>query len=135
MRTGLDTGFFIALYQGKEEAVNLWERLQEKDLVVCILSGYEFFKVLMRKGEPMRELEEFWRSIEEACEILPVDGEAIREAAKLERTYQLGGLDSLILTVLLGGGCREILTTDSRWEKAFKKRKNIKIKVFLKRKK
>ncbi len=130
MRTGLDSGFFIALYQGREEALNLWEKLQDEDLIACILSGYEFFKVLMSRGEPMRELEEFWHTVEDACEILPVDGKAIREAAKLERTYCLGGLDSLILATLLNGGCRRILTTDGKWKKISKTKKT-KIEIFL----
>ncbi len=131
MKTGLDSGFFIALYQGNEEAVIRWERFQEEDLVACILSGYEFFKVLMSQGEPMQELEEFWHTMEEAIEILPVDRKSIREAAKIQRTFDLGALDSLILAVLLNGGCGEILTTDSNWEK-LSEAKKVKIKIFLK---
>ena len=130
MRIGLDTGFFISLYQGNEETAVLWQKFVDRDeeLLVCVLSGYEFFRVLMRRGEPMNELEEFWETIEAACEVIPVDGKTVREAAKLENTYHLGGLDSLILAVLLGNGCREILTTDSRW-KPISKKKRVKIKI------
>ncbi len=130
MRIGLDSGFFIKLYQGDEEVVALWEKLTEKDeeLVACVLSGYEFFRVLMRRGEPMKELEDFWQTMERACEVIPVNGKTVREAARLESTYHLGGLDSLILAVLLGSGCREIFTTDSRW-KPISRSKKVKIRI------
>jgi len=130
MRIGLDSGFFIKLYQGNEHVVALWEKMMEKDeeLVACVLSGYEFFRVLLRRGEPMKELEEFWQTMEAACELIPVDGKSVREAARLESTYHLGGLDSLILAVLLESGCREIFTTDSKW-KPISRRKKVKIRI------
>ncbi len=130
MKIGLDTGFFIYLYQGNEEIVALWEKMmeQDEDLVTCVLSGYEFYRVLLRHGEAMKELEEFWQAIEAACDVKPVQGDSIKRAAKLENTYHLGGLDSLILAVLLESGCREILTTDSKW-KSISRSKKVKVKI------
>ena len=117
MKIGLDTGFLLGFYLQDEEVLRWWERIMEKNWVpvTSILCGYEFFKVLLVRGYGFKELEEFWRKLENACEVIEVSSEQIREGARLEVRYRLGAMDSLILAGLLEAGCREVFTTDGRW--------------------
>ena len=118
MKIGLDTGFLLGFYLRDGGVLKWWERIMEKGWlpVTSILCGYEFFKVLLVRGYGFEELEEFWGKFENACEVIGVSREQIREGARLEARYRLGAMDSLIVAGLLEAGCREVFTTDGRWK-------------------
>ncbi|HIC96999.1 MAG TPA: type II toxin-antitoxin system VapC family toxin [Aquificaceae bacterium] len=123
MKIGLDTGFILGFYLQDEGVLRWWERIMEKGWVpvTSILCGYEFFKVLLVRGYRFEELEEFWRKLENACEVVEVSGGQIREGARLEARYRLGAMDSLILAGFLEAGCRKVFTTDGRWKERVRK--------------
>lgn len=111
MLTGVDTGFFFALEQEDPVAVSIWE---DRDIATSAIVLYELQKKLMQKRF------EDWRTILEDIKrsvfVIPVTTDIALKAGNIAHTTGMPGLDVLILSSLLGAGCKEIYTIDSHFE-------------------
>jgi len=110
---GLDTGFFIELMNGNQQAVNLWKSCldDEVDLAVSALSLFEIER-LGFKGK-LKEADTVLDAIHGVTSVVWLDQEILSQAARLSHGLGIPAVDSLILASLVCSGCYEVYTTDS----------------------
>lgn len=113
---GLDTGFFVELMNGNEEAVSLWKSCinDEVELVVSSLSLFEI-EGLGLKGK-LREWEAILDAIQSVTLVVWLERDTLSLAARLSHGLGIPAIDSLILSCLVSQDCTEIYTTDSHLE-------------------
>lgn len=110
---GLDTGFFIELMNGNEEAINLWKSGldDEVEFAVSALSLFEIERLGL-KGK-LKKSDAVLDAINGVTSVVWLDSEILSHAAGLSHGLGIPAMDSLILTSLITNGCTEIYTTDS----------------------
>lgn len=116
MTSGLDTGFFLRLLEGRAEAVRLWLELLEGDqaAVVSCLSLFELDRLGLKGKIERRAAETAQDAIVAVCEVVWINSlENLREAARIAHGAGIPAVDALILAGLLAAGAERILTTDS----------------------
>jgi predicted nucleic acid-binding protein len=114
--TGLDTGFFLELMNGNQEAVGLWKACldDEVELVVSSLTLFEIERLgLQGKVEDHVEILD---AIDSVTFVVWPDRVMLSHAARLSHGLGIPAMDSLILACLLSNECKEIYTTDSHFE-------------------
>jgi predicted nucleic acid-binding protein len=113
---GLDTGFFIELVNGNEQAVTLWRScLDDKvELVVSCLTLFEIERLGL-KGK-LRETDTILEAISAVAVVVWPNREILSRAARLSHGLGISALDSLILASLTSREVNEIYTTDSDLE-------------------
>lgn len=113
---GLDTGFFVELMNGNEEAVSLWKSClnYEVELVVSSLTLFEIERLGL-KGK-LKEWEAIRDAIESVTVVVWLDQDMLSLAARLSHGLGIPAVDSLILSCLVSQDCTEIYTTDSHLE-------------------
>jgi len=101
-RVGLDTGFFIKVFEGDEQVVRVWKRLFHK----------------------LGRMEE-WDGVREAillnCEVVPVDVEVAENGASISHGTGLPSVDALIYAGLKGAD--KFYTADRSFDVLRRKRK------------
>jgi len=113
---GLDTGFFVELMNGNEQAVSLWQScLDDKvDLVVSCLTLFEIERLGL-KGK-LSGIDTIIDAIHGVTFVVWLDREILGRAAGLSHGAGIPALDSLILASLISRDVSEIYTTDSDFE-------------------
>lgn len=116
MTIGLDTGFFLELLSGHQEAVDLWKAgvNDEVDLVLSCLSLFEIERLGLKGA--IRSAEVILESINGMCEVVWLDRNILSQGAHLSHGLGIPAMDSLILASLAAGDCAEIWTTDRHFE-------------------
>ena len=119
---GLDTGYFVRLVDGDQEAVRVWKGLVEgtQDACVSCVSLFELKRLGLKGAMP--EHETLCEGIMAVCEVVWIDSaRMLSSAAKLSHGLGMPAADSLILAGLLARGARTIYTTDRHLE-AYRKK-------------
>ena len=113
---GLDTGFFIELMNGNEEAVDIWKSCldDEVDLVVSSLSLFEIERLGL-KGK-LKDWEAILDAIDAVTLVVWLERDMLSLAARFSHCLGSPAVDSLILACLVSNECTEIYTTDSHLE-------------------
>lgn len=113
---GLDTGFFIELMNGRQEAVALWKSAleDEVELVVSALTVFEIERLGL-KGK-LRDWELVVNAIENVTLVAYLARESLSLGARLSHGLGIPAIDSLILASLVSSDAYEIWTTDSHFE-------------------
>jgi predicted nucleic acid-binding protein len=113
---GLDTGFFIELMNGNEEAVDLWKSCldDEVELVVSSLSLFEIERLGL-KGK-LKDWEAILDAIDSVTLVVWPERDMLSLAARFSHGLGIPAVDSLILACLVSNQCTEIHTTDSHLE-------------------
>lgn len=113
---GLDTGFFIELMNGNEEAVNLWRACLDDDveLVVSSLSLFEIERLGL-KGK-LHHCEAILDAIESVTLVVWLARDILTLAARFSDGPGIPAMDSLILACLVSNDCTDIYTTDAHLE-------------------
>ncbi len=113
---GLDTGFFLELVSGNEQAVSLWQScLDDKvELVVSCLTLFEIERLGL-KGK-LGGIDTILDAILGVTLVVWPDREILGRAARLSHGLGIPALDSLILASLTSRDVSEIYTTDSDLE-------------------
>ncbi|MFC1833779.1 type II toxin-antitoxin system VapC family toxin [Thermodesulfobacteriota bacterium] len=113
---GLDTGFFVELMNGNEEAVALWRSAinDEVDLVVSCLSLFEIERLGV-KGK-LRDAQAVLEAVNGVTDVVWLNEEILSRAAGLTHGVGLPSMDSLILASLLSRDVGDIYTTDAHFE-------------------
>ena len=113
---GLDTGFFLGLVNGNNEATKLWESCIDGhvDFTVSALSLFEVERLGL-KGK-LKNVEAVLDAITDVTSVVRLDREILSEAARLSHGLKIPAVDSLILASLVSVDCSEIYTTDSHLE-------------------
>jgi predicted nucleic acid-binding protein len=113
---GLDTGFFIELLNGNEEAVSLWKSGldDEVELVVSSLTLFEIERLGL-KGK-LRGIDTILDAIQGVTSVVWLDLGILSLAARLSHGLGVPAVDSLILASLVSWDAREIWTTDAHFE-------------------
>ena len=130
----LDTTFIIDFLKSKQEAINKYKELKDKDLVTTHINVYETKSGIYRKFsedtiiKELSVLDDFMSFIK----ILHVNMNSVEEAAKINgRLIKNGGiiddLDILIAGICLSNGCSAILTKN---KKHFDKIKGLKVETY-----
>ena len=94
---GLDTGFFIKVFEGEEESVRIWNSVVEGELkaITSSLVLFELKRLFHRLGKIER-----WDEVREAillnCEVVSVDVEVAQEGASVSHGTGLPAIDALI---------------------------------------
>lgn len=113
---GLDTGFFLELMNGNEEAVNLWKSClaDEVELVVGSLTLFEIERLGL-KGR-LKTSGAILEAIHAVTLVVWPDREILSFAARLSHGLGIPALDSMILASLVSSEVTEIYTTDPHLE-------------------
>jgi predicted nucleic acid-binding protein len=113
---GLDTGFFLELVSGNEQAVSLWQScLDDKvELVVSCLTLFEIERLGL-KGK-LGGIDTILDAIHGVTLVVWPDREILGRSARLSHGLGIPALDSLILASLTSRDVSEIYTTDSDLE-------------------
>jgi len=113
---GLDTGFFLELVNGNDEATRLWKSCldDQVDFAVSALSLFEVERLGL-KGK-LRNVEAVLSAINDVTSVVWPDQEILSKAARLSHGLGIPAVDSLILASLVSVDCSEIYTTDSHFE-------------------
>ncbi len=117
---GLDTGYFVALIEGRREPTQVWERLIEGgDEATCsALSMYELERLALRGVIDRDAVHLLRHSIPAIVRVRWVDEvDLLSEAAGLTQGLGLAAMDSLILACLLAEDATTIYTTDTDFER------------------
>lgn len=116
MIVGLDTGFFVRLLQGREEAWRTWRRIvdgEDAGAVSC-LSLYELAKLGLRGALSREAVETLVSELPHVCRVVWIEGpDLLDRAARVSHGAGLSMADALILATLLQAGADEIHTTDA----------------------
>jgi predicted nucleic acid-binding protein len=113
---GLDTGFFLELINGNEEAVSLWRSAVNDDveLVVSCLTLFEIERLGL-KGM-LRDWETVLEAIHGVTLVVWLDRDVLSHSNRLSYGTGIPSMDTLILASLLSRDVGEIYTTDSDLE-------------------
>ena len=113
---GLDTGFFLELSSGNDEAIRLWKSCldDEVDFAVSALSLFEVERLGL-KGK-LKNVEAVLDAINDVTSVVWLDQAILSNAARLSHGLGIPAVDSLILASLVSVDCSEIYTTDSHLE-------------------
>jgi len=113
---GLDTGFFIELMNGNDEAIRLWKSCldEEVELVVSSLTLFEIERLGL-KGR-LRDADAILDAIHSVTLVAWLDRDMLSVAARLSHGLGIPAMDSLILVCLISNNCTEIYTTDAHLE-------------------
>jgi predicted nucleic acid-binding protein len=113
---GLDTGFFLELVNGNNEATRLWELCldDQVDFAVSALSLFEVERLGL-KGK-LKHVEAVLNAINDVTSVVWPDQEILSKGARLSHGLGIPAVDSLILASLVSVDCSEIYTTDSHLE-------------------
>ncbi len=113
---GLDTGFFIELMNGNEEAVSLWKSClnDEVELVVSSLTLFEIERLGL-KGK-LRDSEAILDAIDSVTLVVWLEPDMLSLAARFSHGLGIPAMDSLILASLVSNDCTDIYTTDTHLE-------------------
>ena len=121
---GLDTGFFIRLLEGSEEAVRLWERVIDGELkaITSTLVLFELRRIFLKLGKS-----EEWDDVKSAivlnCEVVPIDIGVAEEGASVSHGTGLPAVDALIYTCIRNA--ERFYTTDRSFEVLRKKKPRV----------
>lgn len=113
---GLDTGFFIELMNGNEEAVSLWKSCLD-DQVELVVSALTLFEIerLGLKGN-LKDSEAILDAIDSVTLVVWLERDILSLAARFSHGLGIPAVDSLILASLVSHDCSEIYTTDAHLE-------------------
>jgi len=113
--TGLDTGFFVELLKGNDQAVEKWKNIVdgETDAVVCSLTIYELKRLSLKGGLAIAVVQLTIKAIMAVCQVVWIDDcELLDAAARLSHGNDIPAVDAIILASLLQAGVRTIYSTD-----------------------
>ncbi len=122
--TGLDTGFFVELLKGNDQAVEKWKNIVdgETDAVVCSLTIYELTRLALKGGLAIAAVQLTIEAIMAVCQVVWInDCEVLDAAARLAHGNDIPAVDAIILASLLQAGVRTIYSTDIHLQ-SFKKK-------------
>lgn len=113
---GLDTGFFIELMSGNEEAVNLWKSCldDEVELAVSSLTLFEIERLGL-KGK-LKDSEAILEALDSVTLVVWLERDMLSLAARFSHGLGIPAMGSLILACLVSNDCTEIYTTDAHLE-------------------
>jgi len=119
MPVGVDTSFFFAVEADHPVALNIWNN---EAIVISSITIFELQrKLLTGKFKGYHLLAQIERSVE----IINVTAAIAKKAAFISHTFGIHGFDSLIISSLVGAGCKKIYSGDPHFEDF--KEKNVKI--------
>ena len=113
--TGLDTGFFVELLKGNDQAVEKWKNIVdgETDAVVCSLTIYELKRLSLKGGLAIAAVQLTIKAIMAVCQVVWIDDcELLDAAARLSHGNDIPAVDAIILASLLQAGAHTIYSTD-----------------------
>jgi predicted nucleic acid-binding protein len=113
--TGLDTGFFVELLKGNDQAVEKWKSFVdgETDAVVCSLTIYELKRLALKGGLAIAAVQLTIEAIMAVCQVVWInDCDMLDAAARLAHGNDIPAVDALILASLLQAGAHTIYSTD-----------------------
>ncbi|HUU04594.1 MAG TPA: PIN domain-containing protein [Patescibacteria group bacterium] len=122
--TGLDSGFFVELLKGNDQAVAKWKNIVdgETDAAVCSLTIYELKRLTLKGGLTVAAVQLTIEAILAVCQVVWIDNcEVLDDAARLSHGNDIPTVDAIILASLLQAGVRTIYSTD-RHLQSFKKK-------------
>lgn len=113
--TALDTGFFLRLLEGHEEAGALWRALAEGEGVGVVsgLSLVELLRLRLKGALAKEDSELLLQAIPAVCRVVWPDWTIGERAARLSHGLYLPLVDALVLATALEAGARELWTTDT----------------------
>lgn len=112
---GVDTGFFIALMRGNEQARTLLHDLRREKLraIVSVLCLGELLYILYREGRG-NESAKIIRGIAGTMRIVNLDLEIVEEGAKIKDAKKIPYVYSLIGATAIVNGCKKLYTADTQ---------------------
>jgi len=115
MKIGFDTGFFVELFRGRKEAVEVWEKVVEGEYeaFVSCLTLYELNRLALKGKLSGSSINAVVEALVNASVVVWItDADVCRRAASLSHELGIPSVDALILSCLAGKGVQEIYTTD-----------------------
>lgn len=124
---GFDTGFFLKLWVGNQQAKEVWEEIENNNRqgAVSVITLYELRKLSLRKLVRI-DFEKAKGMITEILSVIQITPEIADKSAFLSHGVGIHMADAIILTSLLEAECKEIYTDNISHLGEYKK-KGIKI--------
>lgn len=122
---GLDTGFFIRLFENNKQAVNVWDSIisDENIAIVSSLTLFELDRLFLRTTIEREKTLELINNLQDACDIYWIDNlEVLIKASKISHSCSIPTVDAIILACFVLSGAKQIYTTDSHLLRYVKKR-------------
>lgn len=112
----LDTNFIIALLDGKDNAVLVYEGIKDSPLTITAISSVALFEVLRGKEKNQAKIEKF-EELRKTLEVLSFGEKEAEEASQTEKDIHEKGLTIEIDDLLIGATAKThgaILITNDR---------------------
>ena len=126
MKYCADTWFLLALFDKDERARILFHSLEQKKgwIFVSYIAYAETIRKLFQRGISEEQLQTFFTLLEasEKVRFISVDERIAREAAKVSLTYNLSLMDACIAATTKIMDCENLLSGDSDYALAVKKK-------------
>ena len=126
-KIGLDTGFFVRLLAGSQEAMEVYNRIVESEAigVVSVIVVFELRRLALRGLIDRQAYEVLERSWPVLFQVEPVDRELALEAASISHGTGIPAADALIYTTCKRSGCDSFYTVDPHFKAVSRKRPKI----------
>lgn len=123
MAIGLDTGFFLMVLKGQEEALRVWQSLMDgEESVTSCLTLFELRRLSLSGRIQPEAADTMIEAIMAISKVSWLEAaELLERGAQLSHGLGIPAMDALILTGLLASGAEVILTTDRHLD-AFRKK-------------
>ncbi len=111
----LDTGFFVSMMKGNDEARDIWYDLRDKGIKPTISSltiGEVLYIIL--QDRPFEVANEVIDKIQRVGKIIPVDIDVAKKGGELKYRHKIPYVDSLIAATALLTGCKRLITSDRK---------------------
>lgn len=109
----LDTGFFVAMIRGSEEARSIWRGIRDSRIrpVISTLAVGELLYILYSENRK-RESEGIVKKIMAVAEVIPVDMSVVLKGVEIKHSQEIPYVDSLIGATAMLSNCKVLYTSD-----------------------
>lgn len=117
---GLDTGFFLRVFNGKEQACEVWKNILSGDEAAAIstLTLFELSRHGLRGLIDHEKTRAFVRDLPLVCRVVwNSELELMTRSARISHGNGIPTVDAIILTSLMAVNATRIYTTDGDLEK------------------
>jgi predicted nucleic acid-binding protein len=103
---GVDTGFFFALREGDERAIQIF---RQSEIAISVLTLFELRRIALRQGIGWKD---FGAPLSRIAALAEISPEAADRAAFVSHNAKVPAIDALIIASLEAMGCKTIYTRD-----------------------
>ncbi len=121
MKYTADTWFLLELYKRTEKALKIFRDTVEgkSRIMIPTVSILELVRVLIMRGDKLEKIESTLGELKatQKIQLIVLDEEIAKEAAKVSVTHNLSSVDAIIAATYKISGCNRLLSNDQDLKK------------------